>query len=114
MLPSSHSSFPTITPSPHTGEHWLGVMGPPSLLHIHPVSTAHAASQPSPLPVFPSSQASPAASFPSPHTAAPPLPPLPPLPPVGLPAVPAEVPAEPATMLPAAPAEVPPAPPVLL
>lgn len=41
-LPSSHCSFPTVSPSPQIGEHLAGNS------HVHPASALHS-KQPSPL-----------------------------------------------------------------
>ena len=80
--PSSHSSLPTRSPSPHKGTHVsMVVVVPP--LQRKPASTAQLMPQPSPATLLPSSQSSPPHEMrlPSPHTAAhvsrPPTPELP-------------------------------------
>ena len=73
-FPSSHSSDPTRSPSPHTLVH----RSPPSpdapVVHLYPGSTLHAAEQPSPPATLPSSHASTPDLRPSPHPDFRPLP----------------------------------------
>src|SRR5450432_776769 len=64
VLPSSQVSLPIMTPSPQSG-----MQGFPGTRHCHPVSTLlQSPEQPSPLTLFPSSQASGELTVPSPQT----------------------------------------------
>src|ERR1700734_3846158 len=67
VLPSSHCSEPSTTPSPHLVLWQVDWGGVALVTHAYPGSMAHVALQPSPDAVLPSSHCSSPAMMPSPH-----------------------------------------------